>query len=415
MSLSTTAPIETYMSRSWLRQHLYYLGYDIIRLQSYQKLSRHIGTTTGGFIKSLVSDISTFINTELNESSAGTEAASKLKELMYLHNCDHAIKGEINANISECRLFFMSAGYILLNQTSEKVDEFTDRLISIYMESKESVLTRRVTQNDSLTTRVVELANAYYEDCDVNYDLLYNNKPRSLNLFVTKHISIELPPLPKLHNRKLLVKSLVHKELYRGFVDESHRFYRILMENGIEPREATQIIRNDLSFFDGLGDFYLSQESSNLLYRFKHSAPYKNETFFGKKSYTLLKTILVTNTLFSRLALAYNLHEGLDDPIVNGLFRDTYVPYLNDWKDVDFDTCQEFKTYRYEQEFIADYFEQYVGTLFLEQPKTAQIWINQIYENILFSIREEHRVPSKFLHQYDYHSWAVDVIGRRLK
>lgn len=412
MNLSTTIPIENYLTRSWLRQHLYYLGFDLIRLHSYQKLSKSIGTNSGGMIKSLVSDISTFINRELGEYNSSTAASNELKDLMYCYGND-VISDFTPHNISPCRLFFMFAGYMMLNQSSaEQLDKFTDRLVSIYLSSNNFNLTNRT---DAFSNKVVTLNNEYFNNCQINYDVLYNNSPKSINLFITKHIKIDLPPLPKIYNKKLLAKSLVHKELYRAFIHPDHPFNKILISNGIEPKETSQILRNDLSFFDGLGDYYLAHESSNLLYQFKNSAPYKDETSFGRKSYTLLKTILATNTLLSRLALAYNLHEGLNDPIVRRFFKDDYVPLLEQWCDSEFIATEEYKDFRYEQEYVADYFEQYVGTLFLEQPNVCQKWINKIYENILFSISNEHKVPSKVLVQYDYNSWGVDVIGRRLR
>lgn len=412
MSLSTVIPIESYLTRSWLRQHLYYLGFDLIRLQTYQKLSKSIGTTSGGMIKSLVSDISTFINRELSEYNSSSQASNELKELMYCYGND-VITDLTPHNISQCRLFFMFVGYMMLHQSrTDQLDEFTDKLVTIYLSSSNFKLTNRT---DPFSNRVVGLSNEYFNHCKVNYDLLYNDKPKSINLFITKHIKIDLPPLPKIYNKKLLAKSLVHKELYRAFIHPDHPFNKLLVSNGIEPKETSQILRNDLSFFDGLGDYYLAQESSNLLYQFKNSVPYKDEFSFGKKSYMLLKTILATNTLFSRLALAYNLHEGLDDPIVRRYFKDDYVPQLNEWCGSEFTTSKEYKEYRYEQEYVADYFEQYVGTLFLEQPNVCQLWINKIYENVLLSISEEHKVPSKVLVQYDYHSWGMDVIGRKLR
>lgn len=416
--------IDSYISRSWLRQHLYYLGFDLIRLKSYQKLSKSIGTTAGGFIKSVVSDISTFINKELNESSESSRnasAANELKELMYLYNNEVLPHSTLSSNIriSECKLFFMLVGYMLLHTTTDKLDAFTDRLITIYLKSNNLQKPYSgVDADDEYNNTILSLINEYYESgLSINYNTLFDSQsPKYLSLFITSHIKIELPPLPRINNKKLLTKALLHKELYRGIIHKEHPIYDILVSNNITINpEVCQLIRNDLSFFDGLGDFYLSQESSNLLYKFKNLDPYINETSFGRKSYTLLKTILATNTLLSRLALAYNLHEGLNDPVVNDIFRNSYVPYLNDWKDLDFETCQGSKNFKYEQEFIADYFEQYVGTLFLEQPEVAQNWINQIYQNILFLIGDDHKVPSKSLVQYDYNSWGVDLIGRKLK
>lgn len=425
--LGPLGPMDAYISRSWLRQHLYYLGFDLIRLQTYQKLSQSIGTTAGGFIKSLVSDISTFINTELTGTSgtragpgastsrAGTSTSSgsaqdELKQLMYLYNND-LIQDLSDSRLSECRLFFMLVGYMLLH-THDKLDEFTDKLVSIYLKFNNT----SVSKNDEYDKTILSLMNSYYSaGLTINYHKLYDSSPKKLSLFVTNHIKIDLPPLPRIKNHGLLTKALLHKELYRGLIHKDHPVYDLLVSNGISvDRDVGKLIRNDLSFFDGLGDFYLSKESSNLLYKFKNLDPYINETSFGRKSYTLLKTILATNTLLSRLALTYKLHEGLDDPIVNEMFRDSYVPYLNEWKDLDFETCQESKNFKYEQEFVADYFEQYVGTLFVEQPQVAQNWISQIYRNILFLIGDEHKMPSKAV-QYDYNSWGVDIIGRKLR
>lgn len=399
---SMIIPIDNYLSRSWLRQHLYYLGLDNIRLKSYQRLSQFINN--GGTIKSIVSNISTFINNEMSHNQTN----SQLKHLMYFYNND-LILNDVH-NISQCKLFFIFVGYMMLHK-SDKLDEFTEKLISIYLESNDmtNINYNALTEHKS----VLSLVNNYYDSCDVNHELLFNKTSKKINLFITKDISIEIPPLPPLRNKRLLVKSLIHKELYRALLDPGHKVYSTLTQNGIVPNDdVKQIIRNDLSLFDGLGDYYLSKESSNLLYQFKNSKPYSHETSFGKKSYTLLKTILATNTLLSRLALCYNLHQGLDDHTINILFRDSYVPYLNDWKDLDYESCT--KDYKYEQEFIADYFEQYVGALFLEQPFVARDWINEIYQNILFLISDVHILPSRSLIQYDYHSWGLDVIGRKL-
>lgn len=116
--------------------------------------------------------------------------------------------------------------------------------------------------------------------------------------------------------------------------------------------------------------------------------------------------------MLSELALAYNLHKGLDDVVVFKLLRKSYVPHLNQWKNSNskFDNDE---VRGYEQEFIADYFEQYVGALFLEQPEVAQGWITEIYENILLLISDV-QVSAGTSRNYDYNAWSVDVIGRSL-
>ena len=69
-----------------------------------------------------------------------------------------------------------------------------------------------------------------------------------------------------------------------------------------------------------------------------------------------------------------------------------------------------------EEEFIADYFEQFVGALYLEKPTVAIAWLNDVFERILHLITDDYKIVfgknSRLQVRYDYKAWSIDVIGR---
>lgn len=422
-NLLIPSQLNNLLGTSWIRHHLYTLGLDIIKLQLYQKFSHLLTVGGGGIIKTVVFDLSSFIKRELKPNDINSNAAQQLRDLVYFgpNSNNYPNKGIFESprfsnrhRNSDFRWFFIAVGYMIVFQSKNNIEDITDKIVKIYINTnKNRIIEDYNQQDDPGTLKVLELAREYYENVPINRAKLYDNASKSITMFETKDYRISLPPLPKINNKELLAKSLMHKELYRGLLDPKHQFSKELKRrNIILDQKAYNIMKYDLSFLDGLGDFYLARESSNLLYKYRGYPTDKSFHQFGRKSYNLLRTILATNTLLSELALAYNLHQGLDDLIIFKLLRKSYVPHLNQWKNSN----SEFDNHdarRYEQEFIADYFEQYVGALFLEQPEIAQKWISEIYENILLLVSDAHK-SANALKNYDYNAWSTDVIGRCL-
>lgn len=422
-----TLTLDEIVNSSWLRHHLYLLGLDLIKLNLYQKFSHLLATGGGGLIKNVVFELSTFLKKELVDSrcrKGKTESpiANELKDLIAYNltlttECPRKalLDGE-DYRESQFKWFFIAVGYMIVTESERSVEDLADKIISIYMNSTERCLPLEAPVPAEDNARILSLIHRYYENADIDVDLLYHSRPLTISMYDSEYYHINLPPLPQIKNKSLLAKALMHKEMYRAFLVKDHPFSEILSEEGIEPtRDSCKVIRYDLSFLDGLGDFYLARESSKLLYRFKvESAPPSEDSGFGRKSYNMLRTVLATNTLLSKLAVAYNLHRGLNDPVIYRFLLEDYVPQIGVWTSPDFDMADdENGVMRYEQEFIADYFEQYVGALFLELPDEAQEWISEIYHNVLLLIPDLHTTPGKIL-RYDYRAWSHDVIGRQV-
>ena len=431
-SMDTTEglSLDQMVNSSWLRHHLYLLGLDLIKLKLYQKFSHLLTTGGGGLIKNAVFELSSFLKRELVDRRCRTDSpestiASQLKELISF-NLSFTADSQRSAILdgedyreSQFKWFFIAVGYMIVTESERSVEDLADKIISIYMSSTRPTIPIDAASApliDQDNSRILSLIHRYYTSVNIDYDLLYRPRPISIRMFDSVYYQIDLPPLPKIENKSLLAKALMHKEMYRAFLVKSHPFSEMLLEEGIEPtRDSCKVIRYDLSFLDGLGDFYLARESSKLLYRFKvETAPPSEDAGFGRKSYNMLRTILATNTLLSKLAVAYNLHRGLNDPIIYRFLLEDYVPNISTWSSPEFDMSDDVNgVMRYEQEFIADYFEQYVGALFLELPDVAQDWINEIYHNILLLIPDLHTTPGRIL-RYDYRAWSHDVIGRQV-
>lgn len=422
-NLLIPSQLNNLLGTSWIRHHLYTLGHDIVKLQLYQKFSHLLTVGGGGIIKTVVFDLSSFIKRELKPNDMNSNTAQQLRDLVYFGSNSNNYPSEViyespklsnRHSISDFRWFFIAVGYMIVSQSENNIEDITDKIVNIYINSNNNRIIEDYNQQDDAgNMKILELMKQYYDSVPINRARLYSNEPKFITMFETKDYKILLPPLPKIHNKELLAKSLMHKELYRGLLDSKHTFSKELKRRNITLAQlAYNIIKYDLSFLDGLGDFYLARESSNLLYKYRGSPNDSSSIQFGRKSYNLLRTILATNTLLSELALAYNLHKGLDDVVVFKLLRKSYVPHLNQWKNSNskFDNDE---VRGYEQEFIADYFEQYVGALFLEQPEVAQGWITEIYENILLLISDV-QMSAGTSRNYDYNAWSVDVIGRSL-
>lgn len=421
--LLATPHLEVLLSSSWVRHHLYILGYDIVKLNLYQKFSHLLSVGGGGFIKNVVFDLSAFIKRELAaEPGAGT-SAQQLIDLMDLgpklalqateaQNPKHT-QVFSRYRIPAFRWFFILVGYMLMHRPDSEFHDLTDRIVDIYMQLTQNELVSAPQTGSRLEdAALIAVCNHYFDTVEVDYDLLFSS---SKDFHITMHLNdykIELPPLPRVRDKRLLLKALMHKELVGALLQPQNAFLKEIAAQKLAfDRSSCNIIKYDLSFLDGLGDFYLARESSNLLYKLRCMQPFLEDDSFGRKTYNLLRTILATNTLLSKIAVAYNLHRGLKDQMVMDELNSEYISHVDEWNDphVNKDVV------KYEQEFVADYFEQYVGALFLDQPEVAQDWITEIYENILFLISTTHRVTCKSLAiKYNYRAWSIDVIGRSI-
>lgn len=387
---------------SWLQHHLFILGLDHIKLQAYQKLSSLVFQGGGGTIKNTVFEISLFVK---REWTANSSLADHIHPLISLTT---------SAKIPDFKMFYISVGYMLLAEKEEHIESLIDKVFELYLDLGGSNISLNVPTNP-LEKRVCKIARRYYGMVRIDYKRLYKPSMGHSCITIGENMSpIMLPSLPQLKSKQLLAKALLHKELYRAFEDSNHFFRKSLAMEGLDVSPSIlQIIRYDLLFLDGLGDFFLAKESSEFLYKFRQCYPFSDDDSFGKKTYHLLKTILATNTLLLKLAIAYNLHLALDDPIVTNILQSSFISNtLTSSKEED------PLLVRYEEEFVADYFEQYVGALYLEQPEVAKEWINDLFENILSLISESYRMGSprrkRKAFQYNYRAWSIDVLGRSI-
>lgn len=395
----TAIPTEMLLS-AWLRHHLFILGFDKIKLHAYKKFSSLISQGGGGVIKNVVFDMSLFVKREWSSNLELLEHVAT--DLM------------LGQNMSDFKWFYISVGYMMLTEPESKIESVTDKVVDFYLllGGGHLLLDTPIGRTEK---QILKLSAKYYKSVKIDYRTLYdpNLHPRFITVGDSAW-SIKLPPLPKISSKHLLAKALLHKELYRAVFLTEHHFCKSLMSQNISiDRSALNVIRYDLSFLDGLGDFFLATESSEFLYKFRLLEPYSEDNSFGKKTYTLLKTILATNTLLLRLAVAYNLHTALQDEIVSDMLKESYIPFVSSNA-----VSENPLVMKYEEEFVADYFEQYVGALYLEQPEVAKEWINVLFERILFLISDSYRVVHRrkklLACHYDYRAWSVDVIGRSL-
>lgn len=392
-------PLDPGTLGGWYKHHLSMLAVDKLKLHIYQKLFSLPSQFDSGFIKCVVSDLVSFGQTAC------------VSHPRVLEHVGGALKSRHKLDV---RAFYVQVAYMMFKEPESKIEQLADSMLELYLELRDY----KLTMSDLASPQekvILRLATKYYKSCNINYRLMYDHKsyPRNIHM-ADESLTISLPPLPQIKSKHLLAKALMHKELYRAVFLEEHEFHKSLVAKNINvDRLALNVIRYDLSFLDGLGDLFLAGESSEFLYKFRHLEPYSSDETFGKKTYNLLRTVLATNTLLSKLAIAYNLHVALDDSIVRNVLEQEYIPYTAGQRDIE----PPYEQARYEEEFIADYFEQYVGALYLEQPLVAKQWINQLFEQILFSISDSYKIKQRKKKdiKFDYRAWGMDVVGRSLK
>lgn len=386
---------------AWFRTHLSLLGLDNIKLYAYQKLGSLSITYGGGFLKQTVEQLTTFAKKEwLDKDHLVHHVQSDLEQYNFF------------SSTSDLKLFYIAVGLISFIEHGQgnRVQVLTNELVDSYLKCGGAKLS--LAEPTTQERRVLKVASDYYKSVKINYRNLYDPLLNLRWVSLGDGAGITVPPLPQVKSKHLLARALLHKELYLALSLPEHQVHANLVSRGIPVNAATlRVIRHDLLFLDGLGDYLIATEASAFLYKFRLLKPYSDDETFGKKTYHSLRRILGTNTLLSRLALVYNLHNALEDPVVNELLYTSYIPNLHSGN-----FSERTDDIVYEEEFAADYFEQYVGALYLENPAAAKNWLNDLFERILYLISDEYRIvqgkKSRKHIRYDYKAWSVDVIGR---
>ncbi|WPK23709.1 hypothetical protein PUMCH_000951 [Australozyma saopauloensis] len=400
MSLFSLNVSPEVIQSAWFKTHLSSLGLDNIKLYAYQKLGSFSIAYGGGFLKQTVEQLTTYAKKDwVNKDDLVHHVQSDLEQYNFF------------TSSSDPKLFYMAVGLIsfIEHGNGNRVQALTNELVDSYLKLGGAHL--GLTPPSATEKRILKVASEYYKSVKINYRNLYDPLLNLRWVQIGDGAGITVPPLPQVKSKHLLARALLHKELYLALSDPNHLVHAALVARGIPVNADTlRVIRHDLLFLDGLGDYLIATEASAFLYKFRLLKPFSDDETFGRKTYHSLRRILGTNTLLSRLALVYNLHNALEDPVVNRTLFESYIPNL----------CAGNHQERtdeivYEEEFAADYFEQYVGALYLENPVAAKAWLNDLFERILYLISDEYRVllgKKSRRYRYDYKAWSVDVIGR---
>ncbi|KAI5953285.1 hypothetical protein KGF54_002656 [Candida jiufengensis] len=396
-----------------IKYHFHSLGGDFIRLSSYRRFKQLFTVGGGSLIKEIVFDLSTFLKRELNDEKSGIHL--ELKNFLTSNNsilqkrekiwclCDHQF-GLKN-------WLYIIFGYMLQNYNEEEVHECLDDIIKMYLNARKNRLSPDEVRiiRDERDIFTLKTFKNYIDNVGVQEELLYGSSiTRFVSFTEANNKRIYLPPLPKIHNRELLVKALMHKEFYRVLLDPRHQFAKVMKSQNYDllPNEYG-IIRKEISFLDGLGDFFLAQETSKLIYDLCTTTTTSTLNLnVNSTTYNLIKTILATNTLMSKLTKCYNLYQALDDPIINTRISDEWIPYTTLGKLLPEKDLNEVRIY--EEEFLGDFFESYMAALLIEQPATAKKFIREIYKRLLSVITET--LPP----QVTYQNWTMNILGRNI-
>lgn len=384
----------------WFKTYLSLLGIENIRLYAYQELGALSLTYGGGFLKQTVEQLTSFAKKDWIHKD----------ELIYhvLTDFDHH---NFFSFTHDKKLFYVAVGLLSFVEHGKDnhVKALTHELVESYLSCASIPLS--VEAPSTLERRVLKAASEYYKSVKINYRSLYDPLANLRWVAIGDDAGITVPPLPQVLSKHLLARALLHKELYLALSLPEHQVHANLHSRGIPVNaETLKVIRHELLFLDGLGDYFIGKEASAFLYKFRMLKPYSNDETFGRKTYHSLRRILRTNTLLSRLTLVYNLHTALEDPVVNNLLKKNYISLVHTGnylyqKEI---VCEE--------EFIADYFEQFVGALYLEKPTVAIAWLNDVFERILHLITDDYKIVfgknSRLQVRYDYKAWSIDVIGR---
>ena len=406
-----------------MKYHFYNLGGDFIRVSAYRRFKQLFRIGGGSLIKEIVFDLSTFLKRELNDEKSGFHLQFK----NYLtSNSTILQKKETSWCVCDHQFglrnwLFIVFGYMLQTYKEEEVYECLDDVIKMYLNARKNRLDPdniRIIRDERDNFTLATFQN-YINTVEIQEDLLFG-KSNSSNRFVTISSAynqrIYLPPLPKLHNRDLLVKALMHKEFYRLLLDPRHKFAQTMQSHDYDLSFGEYgLIRKEISFLDGLGDFFLAQETSRLIFDLCRNSSSTGggggdssilDANVSAQTYNLLKMILATNTLMSKLTKCYNLYQGLNDPIINTRIANEWIPYTTTGilpRDKDLNEVRI-----YEEEFLGDFFESYMAALLIEQPQVAKSFIREIYKRLI-SVMTKTLPP-----EVTYQNWTTDILGRNI-
>ncbi|KAK6462235.1 hypothetical protein DFJ63DRAFT_335566 [Scheffersomyces coipomensis] len=392
-------------SDKFVKTHFSSLGFDFLRLESYRRFKHLLFVGGGGIIKEVVYDITTFIRKELTDSKS--ESSKKLKDFLSSNNALLEDEDPFISSDQQLQLrhwLYIIFGYLSQSYNDKEVEKFLDKIIDIYMDSrnKTMLLPEISNKQDQFS---LNLLKEYFNDARINYNALYSKKQKPfITFYEAAPGKIYLPPLPKIYNKELLVKALMHREYYRLLLVPQHPFAKELVANGYEDLNHKDylVLKYELSFLDGLGDLFLAHETSRLIYELCKDT----NKVVNNNTYQLLRIILATNTLLSKLTVAYNLHKGLNDQVIQQIIRSEYLPHL--YTGQLHPERDAVETRIYEEEFLGDYFECYMAALLIEQPQVAEKFISDIYSEIL-------RVITVVLPpQITYKNWTTGILGRSL-
>lgn len=391
----------------WVRTHLFHHGCELFKLETYRKLQTTLMNGGGGQIKSTIHDLLPFIRRESQENSV---AGQQLKELLCLmvqeiqsaSFSDGEPTVAVHQKIPLYRWIFILIGYISSFDIGLDVRLFIDRLLEIYIKANQQRLNlnpRKIT--DPIESEVLGMLRDYIETAEIDYELLFGERKRTIVMTPTLSEPIELPCLPPIHDKKLLIRGLMHRETYRALLRSHHPFGKRILELGynLNPRNYN-VLKYELSFFDGMGDFFLAHEALVLLYNVYDESKLSE---MRCHLYHMLRLILGTNTLLAKLAFTYGLYQGILDDELNGVILNEYITTYG------LGTSEQDKCDRvYQEEFLGDYFEAYVGALFWEQPQIAANFVRAIYQSVLKAITEQ--LPPEI----SYSHWTWNIMGRSL-
>lgn len=420
------------------RRNLCNLGTHSLKFYIYQKLSTLLPTKSGSILKVIVEDALNYVKKEFAHDLQTSDSIDEYTELIYfgsnislnLHlfgqqklkfkaSPELTLEFEINkislnprgGHLHNFKWLLTAIGFLIVRDDEKlRIDALIDKIVDYYLKRNKEAIDKIP---DTLEIQhIMHLMNDYYDTAPVNKELLYGNLAK-LHL-ETINKTIDLPPLPQIKDKNLLTKALLHKDMSLALLHRNHPMSKSLTETKkmISNKSFYKAIQHSLSFLDGFGDLFIGKEINDWFYKVRTGSaeidPYfkQNLSHFG-----LLYRVMVSNSLFSRLAVAYKLHLGLDDDLVRNQFDERLTLFSALAFNNSPNNSNVYGFYdsgvKFEQEILGDYFEQYVGALSIENPQLASEWINEVFLAIL------RLAPNRFNHShYTYHDWCVDIIDR---
>lgn len=295
-----------------------------------------------------------------------------------LKDVRHRLEGFDGMKASDGKHFFILVGRMMVLGHEHDILPIVEEVLQEFLQQSyaDLALDAPLSANEK---QILRIASQYFRSSPINYKQLYYPGATDRQVAIGNDIVIQLPPLPQIKSKQLAGRALVHKELYMAFLQPGHYLHEEFTKHGLIGSQLS-VIRRDLLFLDGLGDLVIALEACRFLYQFQ-AQPKTLAQPLGRKTFYALRRTLCTNLFLLRLALAYNLTTALEDPYVTTMLTEIYVPHTMGSLTTQWDSRG-----KYEQEFIADYFEQYVGALFLENPDLTKNWLQSLFQRFLGSI-----------------------------